>query len=83
MREFLFAKISQHDDVHNALRWTGSRIIIEKGNPNEECWGDGRNHTGQNVLGKLWMELRNEFFTPAELLSGTTDIPGMLIDALK
>jgi ribA/ribD-fused uncharacterized protein len=73
MRELLSAKVTQHDDVRSALRWTGMRVIIEKGNPNEEYWGDGRNHAGQNVLGKLWMELRGELFTPAELSGQSPD----------
>lgn len=73
MRELLVAKITQHDDVRDALRWTGTRVIIEKGNPNEEYWGDGRNHTGQNILGKLWMELRGEMFAASELLTYETD----------
>jgi len=60
MRELLAAKIAQHTDVREALRSTGTRIIIEKGNPNESYWGIGKDQNGQNVLGKLWMELRQE-----------------------
>lgn len=73
MRDLLTAKITQHQDVREALRQTGNRVIIEKGNTNEEYWGDGKDHTGQNILGRLWMELRQEFFSQEELQAPAVD----------
>ena len=67
MRICLRLKINQHNNLKEMLLLTGDSIIIEDSSkrPNESglIWGaaliDGE-WVGKNVLGKLWMNLREE-----------------------
>lgn len=54
MRQGLRAKIQQHSRIRKLLLETGDAEIIED-SPRDAFWG-----VGQNQLGKLWMELREE-----------------------
>lgn len=60
MRKALFAKFSQNVDLRNTLLKTGSEYIIEK-TSNDYYWGCGANGTGKNMLGRILMEIRDEF----------------------
>jgi ribA/ribD-fused uncharacterized protein len=57
MREILTAKAEQHEYVRRKLLGTGSRELIEN-SWRDEYWGWGPQRDGQNMLGKLWMEVR-------------------------
>ena len=59
MREILRAKASQHEYVYRKLLATGERELIED-SWRDDFWGWGPNREGQNMLGKLWMEIRAE-----------------------
>lgn len=59
MKEIMKAKLLQHEDVKAALLSTGN-TVIEKNHPRDEFWGTAPDGTGQNVMGKIWMELRDE-----------------------
>ena len=59
MREILRAKASQHEYVCRKLLATGERELIED-SWRDDFWGWGPNRDGQNMLGKLWMEIRTE-----------------------
>lgn len=59
MREILRAKVDQHEYVKRKLLATGDRELIED-SWRDDFWGWGANRTGQNMLGKLWMEIRRE-----------------------
>jgi ribA/ribD-fused uncharacterized protein len=59
MREILRAKVQQHEYVHRKLLATGDRELIED-SWRDDFWGWGPNRDGQNMLGKLWMEIRTE-----------------------
>ena len=59
MGEILRAKVSQHGYVYKKLLATGDRDLIEA-SWRDEVWGWGPNRDGQNMLGKLWMEIRAE-----------------------
>lgn len=59
MREILRAKAQQHEYVRRKLLATGDRELIED-SWRDEFWGWGPNRDGQNMLGKLWMEIREE-----------------------
>lgn len=61
MREILRAKTRQHEYVHRKLLDTGDRTLIED-SWRDDFWGWGPNKDGQNMLGKLWMEIRNELW---------------------
>lgn len=60
MREILRAKAEQHEYVMRKLLATGDRELIED-SWRDDFWGWGPNRDGRNMLGKLWMELREEF----------------------
>jgi ribA/ribD-fused uncharacterized protein len=63
MRRIIRAKAEQHEYVRRKLLATGTRELVEN-SWRDDFWGWGPNRDGQNMLGKLWMELR------AELASG-------------
>lgn len=58
MRKALKAKFEQNPKLKALLKSTGNSEIIE-GSPYDYFWGEGKEKTGKNVLGKLLMELRN------------------------
>ena len=59
MKEIIKAKIDQHEEVRNALQASGKEEIIEN-SPEDYFWGSGKDNTGRNELGKIWMEIREE-----------------------
>lgn len=59
MREILRAKAGQHEYVRRKLLQTGDRELVED-SWRDSFWGWGPNKDGQNMLGKLWMEVRAE-----------------------
>jgi ribA/ribD-fused uncharacterized protein len=59
MRGILRAKAAQHEYVRRKLLATGDRELIED-SWRDDFWGWGPNRDGQNMLGKLWMEVRAE-----------------------
>lgn len=58
MREILLAKFEQHPDTREVLIATGEAEII-KPYP-DPFWGEGPDGRGQNVMGKILMEIRTE-----------------------
>lgn len=59
MLDILRAKADQHDYVRRKLLATGDRELIEN-SWRDAWWGWGQDHKGKNMLGKLWMQVRNE-----------------------
>lgn len=59
MRSILRLKYEQHEFVRNKLKESEDAEIIEA-SPWDSFWGYGKDQKGQNWLGKLWMELRQE-----------------------
>ncbi|MFF2912098.1 NADAR family protein [Paenibacillus sp. NPDC057934] len=59
MLEALTAKIGQHPEIRNILVSTGDCILIEH-TKNDAYWGDNGDGTGQNMLGQLLMQIRND-----------------------
>ena len=59
MASILRAKVGQHEYVRRKLLATGDRELIEN-SWRDDFWGWGPNRDGQNMLGKLWMEVRAE-----------------------
>jgi len=55
----LRAKLAQHAEAQEALQKSGHEDIVED-SPTDYFWGAGADGTGQNMLGKLWMKLRDE-----------------------
>lgn len=59
MADILRNKAAQHEYVRRKLLATGDRELIED-SWRDAYWGWGENKDGQNMLGKLWMEVREE-----------------------
>jgi hypothetical protein len=59
MREALYAKFTQHPELHKLLLETGDAVLVEH-TRNDCYWGDGGDGSGKNRLGLLLMELREE-----------------------
>jgi ribA/ribD-fused uncharacterized protein len=59
MRDILRAKVEQHEYVRRKLLATGDRELVEN-SWRDSFWGWGPSRDGQNMLGKLWMEIRAE-----------------------
>lgn len=59
VEEILRAKLAQHYEVRQALSESGNEEIVED-SPTDYFWGEGMDGSGLNVLGKLWMKIRDE-----------------------
>ncbi|MDO8520725.1 MAG: NADAR family protein [bacterium] len=59
MKKILLAKVAQHPYVKKKLLESGDRPLIED-SWRDAYWGWGPNKDGENHLGKLWMEVRDE-----------------------
>jgi N-glycosidase YbiA len=59
VEEILRAKLAQHAEAREALRNSGDEEIIED-SPTDYFWGAGADGSGQNMLGKIWMRIREE-----------------------
>ena len=62
MKEALRAKFTQHQSLKQLLLNTNNKILVEH-TSNDNYWGDNGDGTGQNQLGNLLMEIRNELQT--------------------
>jgi ribA/ribD-fused uncharacterized protein len=59
MRKALEAKFSQNEELSEKLLETGTRKLVEA-SPTDTFWGIGKAKKGQNMLGKMLMELRDK-----------------------
>jgi hypothetical protein len=59
MKKIAAAKLAQHEDIRQALIKTGQAEIKEN-SPVDYFWGIGRDGRGQNLMGKIWMQLREK-----------------------
>ncbi|MEO1528481.1 MAG: NADAR family protein [Planctomycetota bacterium] len=59
MRRALRAKFGTHTHLRNELLDTGDEELVED-SPSDYFWGCGKLGGGQNMLGKLLMEIRHE-----------------------
>ncbi|NBD73444.1 DUF1768 domain-containing protein [Patescibacteria group bacterium] len=57
MWEICCAKLNQHEYVQRSLERSGSVSLIED-SPMDSSWGRDSDWSGENALGKIWMELR-------------------------
>ncbi len=69
MEKLLRAKMEQNPSIKDKLLESANYTLCED-SEKDSFWGIGKNHTGKNMLGKLWMKLRDEL---AEGNSGEKD----------
>jgi len=60
MKTGLMAKFSQHEDLKKRLFDTGNMVLEEGNDWNDRYWGVDLDGKGENMLGKLIMEIRDE-----------------------
>lgn len=60
MLDILRAKARQHPYVLRKLLQTGDRELVED-SWRDDYWGWGEHRNGRNMLGKLWMQVRDEY----------------------
>lgn len=65
MREAVMAKFTQNKHLTSKILDTGQANIIEH-TSNDRYWGDGGDGTGENMLGKILMEVREAIRTGYE-----------------
>ena len=59
MYKALQLKVEQNPIVKATILSSGDEVIVED-SPIDYYWGWGKDHSGKNILGKHWMELREE-----------------------
>lgn len=59
MRTAVRAKFQQHANLQELLLGTGEQLLVEAAD-GDYFWGIGKDGTGQNWLGRILMEIRNE-----------------------
>lgn len=59
MVELCKAKMEQHPDIVDILKESRGRGLL-KVYPTDYYWGTGADGSGKNILGHIWMELRDE-----------------------
>lgn len=59
MLRILRLKAFQHESVVDCLKSTGTALLVEK-SPTDYFWGCGKDNSGKNMLGRLWMQVRSE-----------------------
>jgi len=59
MREAVYAKFSQHEELRAKLLNTGEARLVEH-TKRDRYWGDGGDGSGKNRLGKILMKVRAE-----------------------
>lgn len=58
MKQILIEKVKQHEYVKHKLISSGSKKLVEN-SWRDPIWGWGEDQQGQNMLGKIWMEVRD------------------------
>jgi ribA/ribD-fused uncharacterized protein len=59
MKDICRTKLTQHPYILKSLITSGTASLVED-SPKDDCWGRGPDWNGNNNLGKIWMELREE-----------------------
>lgn len=62
MKRILIAKVDQHPYVKKKLLASGTVDLVEN-SWRDAAWGWGAERNGKNLLGKLWMEIRDEIMS--------------------
>lgn len=63
MKHLMRLKAEQHEEVRKALIESGDMTIVKHIDtypPGDGFWDDGPDGTGENQMGKIWMEIREE-----------------------
>ena len=61
MSLILLEKVKQNDDIKETLLKSGLRIIVQY-NKIDYFWGSGLDYSGENHIGKIWMQIRLKIY---------------------
>ena len=66
MKDIVYEKFNQNEDLKRKLLETGNALLIEGNHWHDNCWGNCscdrcKSVEGRNLLGKILMEVREEF----------------------
>lgn len=64
MKMLMRLKAEQHEEIRQALLDSGDQIIVKHivtYPPGDGFWDDGEDGKGLNHIGRMWMEIREEF----------------------
>jgi ribA/ribD-fused uncharacterized protein len=67
MKDALRYKVQQNPELKRILLETGDEEIAED-TPFDYIWGIGADGSGKNLLGKAWMEIREELKKQSDLI---------------
>ena len=67
MEDILRAKLQQNPYVLKKLAETKGYIIVED-SPKDSYWGWGPDRKGKNMLGKLWMKIRDDIYVESNVI---------------
>ena len=59
MSRALYTKAQMYSEVREALLETGDRLILET-SLYDHFWGVGRDLRGENMFGRVWMDIRKK-----------------------
>lgn len=59
MTRALYTKVQMYPEVAAFLEETGEELIVES-SAYDHYWGVGRDQRGENMLGKIWMDIREK-----------------------
>lgn len=59
MTRALYTKVQMYPDVRETLLATGDQLILET-SLYDHYWGIGRDQRGENMMGKIWMDIRKK-----------------------
>src|SRR5262245_12794465 len=59
MEELFRTKLLQHAEIKEVLRESGQRELLKVWTT-DGYWGTGKDGSGENRMGKIWMKLRSE-----------------------
>jgi predicted NAD-dependent protein-ADP-ribosyltransferase YbiA (DUF1768 family) len=77
MRYIVREKFTQHEDLRKLLYKTGDKKLVEH-TTSDNFWGDGGDGSGQNWLGKILMEIRQEIIQEkGKVYEGPEETPGI------
>lgn len=65
MTRALYTLVQMYPDVHDYLLETGDQLLVEA-SQYDYYWGIGRDLRGENMTGKIWMDIRNKLRREAD-----------------
>ncbi len=66
MTRALYIKVQMYPEIAEYLIGTGDSLIVET-SAYDHYWGIGRDQRGENMLGQIWMDIREKLITDSSV----------------